>query len=310
MYKLKLVALGISAMVAGYGVGILALGVVEAQQPPPHASSTADSGGGGQWVGSGATPAQEWQGGETVTLINASYHSNSGSNNATHAKVWGVVGYDRTTLATAKDVTRVSGQIHNPTGSVIKWRVKLSIEHKCKAEVLPDPDPPPGDTQAGYYHSVGKATSEVIFSNHEQVDSEDPISQAHKITEGAKEWKAELSSNKTASVQIPRAAGTNGPDDPGDDGIFKFENSDDPPDPNDPYYELALTDNTQFARLHYWVEAYGQVEAKRPEIKNGVEAEASVPEGGYMQAWDYSDPDNPVMMKKSDGTTNASWAVK
>lgn len=310
MFKLKLVALGISAIVAGYGVGILALGVVEAQQPPPHASSTADSSGGGQWTGSHASPAEEQQGGETVTIINASYHHNTlQGSNATQAKVWGEVSYDRTAMATAKDITRVSGKIHNPPGNVIKWRVKFSIEHKCKAEVLPDPDTPPGDTQTGYYDSRAWARSQVKFSIHEFEGSADPISESHMINSGEKEWEARKASNSTGAEVIPRAAGTNGPDDPGDNGIFEFYNPN-PTNPADPYYELALTDNTQYARLDYWVEAEGQVEAKRPEIKNGVEAEVSVPEGGYMQAWDYSDPEDPVMMKKSDGTTNASWEVK
>ena len=58
------------------------------------------------------------------------------------------------------------------------------------------------------------------------------------------------------------------------------------------------------------VQAKVTLKANRPEVEVGGRSRVEIKSGGWMGAYNFDDPADPVLMKQADGETEASGEVK
>ncbi|MBX3473911.1 MAG: hypothetical protein KF754_05970 [Planctomycetes bacterium] len=295
MFKLALVALALTGATIGYAATLLTsrLSYAQAGSRAPYASADISQPSGGYETDGTYT------GGGNKPVLDAEFHRDGidivppafAPSNLTSASVkYGQIPFvppaGITDQALALDGRQLLyGHLYNmPSGADYRWRAKLTIFNEHLARVVGGP----GNTQEGSYHCFGQGDTNVTFEILDgNYNSQGPN---YKIT-GTNTKIAERANDDTAEVKIPAFVGDT-------DAEYTFDN----------VIQVAAGNNK--AKLVFTVRAWVRLEGKRNEVIVGGSSKMTIKPGSFVAAYNYANPSQPVVLKRLDGQTDATWNLE
>lgn len=287
--------MAITGIGLGYMGGLLGFGFASAQagnRSPYAAADISQPNGGyetdGLYTGGGPAPVLDAEfHRDGVDIVPPAFApSNLTSASVTYGQVPFVPPAGITDQALALDGRQVLyGHLYNvPANADYRWRASITILNEHLARVVGGP----GNTQAGSYHCFGQGDTNVLF---EILDGNyQSQGRSYKVT-GTNTKIAERANDLTGEVKIPAFVGDANAE-------YTFD------------HVIQVASGNNKAKLVFTVKAWVRVESKREEVIVGGSSKMTIKPGSFVAAYNYANPSQPVLMKRVDGQTNASWAME
>lgn len=293
MFKLTLAALALTGATLGYAGSLLTTRLLHAQagntSPYAGADISQPTGGfetDGTYTAGGTTPVLDAEFHRDGVDPNPQNPTNLTSASVKYGQIPFVPPAGIVDQAMALDGRQVLyGHLYNmPSGADYRWRANITVLNEHLARVVGGP----GNTQEGSYHCFGQGDTDVAF----EILDGNYRSQGPNYRVTAKNTKiAERANDLTGEVKIPAFVGDTS-------GEYTFDH----------VIQVAAGNNK--AKLVLTVRAWVRLEGKRAEVIVGGSSKMTIKPGSFIRAYNYANPAQPILLKRADGQTDASWSIE
>lgn len=192
-----------------------------------------------------------------------------------------ILSFNNSDTADALDEAKLDGQVNDVPASGtlrVEWRAELSAGIEAYVGVVNGPGRP---------------------DQHKPYSTSSDVSANAQLTNLAGGGTPVISVSATVSIQNEVTGELRSP------MTLDFRDLTDPANPT-PHKIMGDGRNLR-ATLRYSVGAKCTLVAERPEVDVKAYGKRAAPFFGQLIAWDVTDPNNPVVVKKRNGVTDAIW---